>query len=197
MPSASAMIIFNLSSYNPGPFILVGIPGLEQFHVCIGIPFCIIYIVAVVGNCIFFYLIVVEHSLHEPMFFFLSLLPWLTSPCSPLVCLKHSVSLAGGLQNHIPRMPYTNVLPSLQLCPGFSHSDGHGIWSLCSYLFSLGIYHHLDSQDHHQDCYGHLLSKVLNHPTRRILADVPAFLQDTYHTPHILWAYRRCPTRLC
>uniref|UniRef100_A0A2K5IL09 Olfactory receptor n=1 Tax=Colobus angolensis palliatus TaxID=336983 RepID=A0A2K5IL09_COLAP len=55
MPSASAMIIFNLSSYNPGPFILVGIP-------------------AVVGNCILLYLIVVEHTLHESMFFFLSLL---------------------------------------------------------------------------------------------------------------------------
>uniref|UniRef100_A0A2K6LFN6 Olfactory receptor n=1 Tax=Rhinopithecus bieti TaxID=61621 RepID=A0A2K6LFN6_RHIBE len=74
MPSASAMIISNLSSYNPGPFILVGIPGLEQFHVWIGIPFCIICIVAVVGNCILLYLIAVEHTLHEPMFFFLSLL---------------------------------------------------------------------------------------------------------------------------
>ncbi|XP_069325515.1 olfactory receptor 52H1-like [Eulemur rufifrons] len=61
------MIIFNLSSYNP--YILMGIPGLEQFHVWIGIPFCIIYIMAIMGNCILFYLIAVEHSLHEPMFF--------------------------------------------------------------------------------------------------------------------------------
>ncbi|XP_069325513.1 olfactory receptor 52H1-like [Eulemur rufifrons] len=68
------MIIFNLSSYNPGRFILMGIPGLEQFHVWIGIPFCIIYIVAVMGNCILLYLIAVERSLHKPMFFFLSML---------------------------------------------------------------------------------------------------------------------------
>uniref|UniRef100_A0A8C8YDH3 Olfactory receptor n=1 Tax=Prolemur simus TaxID=1328070 RepID=A0A8C8YDH3_PROSS len=61
-------------SYNPGPFILLGIPGLEQFHVWIGIPFCIIYIIAVMGNCILLYLIAVERSLHEPMFFFLSML---------------------------------------------------------------------------------------------------------------------------
>lgn len=73
-PLQSAMAIFNMSNYNTGPFILVGIPGLEQSHVWIGIPFCIIYIVAVVGNCILLYLIVVERSLHEPMFFFLSLL---------------------------------------------------------------------------------------------------------------------------
>ncbi|XP_037695597.1 olfactory receptor 52H1-like [Choloepus didactylus] len=68
------MIIFNLSSYNSGPFLLVGIPGLEQFHVWIGIPFCAIYIVALVGNCILLSLIAVERSLHEPMFFFLSML---------------------------------------------------------------------------------------------------------------------------
>ncbi|KAM6158731.1 olfactory receptor 52H1-like [Rhynchocyon petersi] len=68
------MADFNLSSYHSEPFMLVGIPGLEQFHVWIGIPFCVIYIVAVVGNGILLYLIAVERSLHEPMFFFLSML---------------------------------------------------------------------------------------------------------------------------
>ncbi|XP_049746124.1 olfactory receptor 52H1 [Elephas maximus indicus] len=68
------MVIFNLSIYNPEPFILVGIQGLEQYHVWIGIPFCVIYILAVGGNCVLLYLIAVERSLHEPMFFFLSML---------------------------------------------------------------------------------------------------------------------------
>uniref|UniRef100_A0A8C8YDX4 Olfactory receptor n=1 Tax=Prolemur simus TaxID=1328070 RepID=A0A8C8YDX4_PROSS len=68
------LTIVTETSYNPGPFILLGIPGLEQFHVWIGIPFCIIYIIAVMGNCILLYLIAVERSLHEPMFFFLSML---------------------------------------------------------------------------------------------------------------------------
>ncbi|EHH56512.1 hypothetical protein EGM_05945, partial [Macaca fascicularis] len=66
--------MYNLSCYNPSSFIFVGIPGLEMFHIWIGIPFCVIYVVAVVGNCILLYLIAVEHSLHEPMFFFLSML---------------------------------------------------------------------------------------------------------------------------
>ena len=66
--------MYNLSCYNPSSFILVGIPGLEKFHIWIGIPFCVIYVVAIVGNCILLYLIAVEHSLHEPMFFFLSML---------------------------------------------------------------------------------------------------------------------------
>ncbi|XP_032751712.1 olfactory receptor 52H1-like [Rattus rattus] len=66
--------MYNLSCYNPSSFILVGIPGLEKFHIWIGIPFCVIYVVAIVGNCILLYLIAVEQSLHEPMFIFLSML---------------------------------------------------------------------------------------------------------------------------
>ncbi|VTJ59486.1 Hypothetical predicted protein [Marmota monax] len=66
--------MYNSSCYNPSSFILLGIPGLEHFHLWIGIPFCVIYLVAIVGNCILLYLIAVERSLHEPMFFFLSML---------------------------------------------------------------------------------------------------------------------------
>ncbi|XP_006870387.1 PREDICTED: olfactory receptor 52H1-like [Chrysochloris asiatica] len=66
--------MYNSSCYNPSSFILVGIPGLEKIHIWIGIPFCVIYVVAIMGNCTLLYLIVVEHSLHEPMFFFLSML---------------------------------------------------------------------------------------------------------------------------
>ncbi|XP_051846756.1 olfactory receptor 52H1-like [Antechinus flavipes] len=68
------MATFNLSSYNPSFFILVGIPGLEKFHIWIAVPFCAIYFVAIGGNCILLYLIAVERSLHEPMFLFLSML---------------------------------------------------------------------------------------------------------------------------
>lgn len=72
--SKIVMTTFNLSSFNPGPFILLGIPGLEQFHVWIGIPFFIFYLVALAGNSVLLYLISMERSLHEPMFFFLSML---------------------------------------------------------------------------------------------------------------------------
>ncbi|CAH6792835.1 Olfr652 [Phodopus roborovskii] len=68
------MATFNLSSFSPDFFILLGIPGLEKFHLWIGIPFFIIYLVAFAGNSILLYLICMEHSLHEPMFFFLSML---------------------------------------------------------------------------------------------------------------------------
>ncbi|XP_020831587.1 olfactory receptor 52H1-like [Phascolarctos cinereus] len=68
------MAAFNLSSYNPSSFTLVGIPGLEKFHIWIAIPFCAIYLVAIASNCVLLYLIAMERSLHEPMFLFLSML---------------------------------------------------------------------------------------------------------------------------
>ncbi|ELK09392.1 olfactory receptor 52H1 [Pteropus alecto] len=68
------MAVYNLSSYNTDAFTLLGIPGLEQYHVWISIPFSFIYLVATVGNSILLYLIAVERSLHAPMFFFLSML---------------------------------------------------------------------------------------------------------------------------
>ncbi|NP_001378336.1 olfactory receptor family 52 subfamily H member 19 [Equus caballus] len=68
------MATLNFTSFNPGSFILVGIPGLEHFHIWIGIPFFAIYLVALAGNGVLLYLITMDSSLHEPMFFFLSML---------------------------------------------------------------------------------------------------------------------------
>ncbi|XP_019293542.2 olfactory receptor 52H1-like [Panthera pardus] len=79
--------MYNLSSEHTGDFTLLGIPGLGQYHVWISIPFCFIYLAAIVGNSILLYLIAVEHSLHAPMFFFLSMLAMtdliLSTTCVP------------------------------------------------------------------------------------------------------------------
>nr|XP_004651005.2 olfactory receptor 52N2 [Jaculus jaculus] len=64
----------NSSSLMPGFFILNGIPGLDAAHVWISLPFCFMYIIAVVGNCGLVYLIVHEETLHRPMYYFLALL---------------------------------------------------------------------------------------------------------------------------
>uniref|UniRef100_A0A4X1TAL3 Olfactory receptor n=1 Tax=Sus scrofa TaxID=9823 RepID=A0A4X1TAL3_PIG len=62
------------SSLTPGFFILSGVPGLEAAHVWLSLPFCFMYIVAVVGNCGLLYLIGHEEALHRPMYYFLALL---------------------------------------------------------------------------------------------------------------------------
>uniref|UniRef100_A0A286X716 G-protein coupled receptors family 1 profile domain-containing protein n=1 Tax=Cavia porcellus TaxID=10141 RepID=A0A286X716_CAVPO len=81
---------FNLISFNPGPFILMGIPGLEQFHTWDRIPFFIIYLAALTGNSVLLCLIFKNRSLHEPMFFFLSMLAAtdliLSNTCVPKTC---------------------------------------------------------------------------------------------------------------
>ncbi|XP_005689978.2 PREDICTED: putative olfactory receptor 52P1 [Capra hircus] len=64
----------NKSQTSPDTFSLMGIPGLEHLHVWIGIPFCSMYVVAVVGNVTILAVVRTERSLHKPMFLFLCML---------------------------------------------------------------------------------------------------------------------------
>ena len=84
------MTRYNLTGYNTGAFTLLGIPGLEQYQVWISIPFCLIYFVAIVGNSIL--LMAAEHSLHAPMFFFLSMLA-VTDLILSTTCVPKTLSI--------------------------------------------------------------------------------------------------------
>lgn len=68
------MTPINLTVFHPAVFVLVGIPGLEAYHIWLSIPLCLMYVTAVLGNSILVVVIITEHSLHEPMYFFLSML---------------------------------------------------------------------------------------------------------------------------
>ncbi|XP_073415855.1 olfactory receptor 52Z1P-like [Dendrobates tinctorius] len=68
------MEISNLTSFHPDYFFLIGIPGLEAFHLLLSIPFCIMYIMGLVGNIILLMVITTRKALHQPMYLFLMML---------------------------------------------------------------------------------------------------------------------------
>ncbi|XP_004590011.2 olfactory receptor 51F2 [Ochotona princeps] len=68
------MLVLNHTNAQPLTFLLTGIPGLRSSQIWISIPFCILYVVAVSGNSLILLVVLQERSLHEPMYYFLSML---------------------------------------------------------------------------------------------------------------------------
>ncbi|XP_004407625.1 PREDICTED: olfactory receptor 52R1 [Odobenus rosmarus divergens] len=68
------MLASGNSSLHPVFFILLGIPGLENYQFWIALPLCAMYLVAIVGNIIALHLVRTDHTLHEPMSPFLAML---------------------------------------------------------------------------------------------------------------------------
>ncbi|XP_067409148.1 olfactory receptor 52P1-like [Emydura macquarii macquarii] len=62
------MSAFNLTSFDPPKFILMGIPGLEAAHIWISIPFSMFYIISLLGNFTVLFVVAKEQTLHKPMY---------------------------------------------------------------------------------------------------------------------------------
>lgn len=52
-------------------FFLVGFPALQDFQTFFFIVFLLFYLLILVGNAVIITMVVVDHMLHKPMFFFL------------------------------------------------------------------------------------------------------------------------------
>ncbi|XP_005380111.1 PREDICTED: olfactory receptor 51I2-like [Chinchilla lanigera] len=71
VPAQSSL---NISFFQPPAFLMVGIPGLEALHCWISIPFSSMYTVALTGNCLIVLAVSRTPGLHQPMYYFLSML---------------------------------------------------------------------------------------------------------------------------
>ncbi|XP_058400581.1 olfactory receptor 52A1-like [Diceros bicornis minor] len=68
------MTMSNITVFMPSVLTLIGIPGLESMQCWIGIPLCVMYLIAIIGNSLLLFIMISERSLHEPMYIFLSML---------------------------------------------------------------------------------------------------------------------------
>ncbi|NXW54917.1 O51E1 protein, partial [Eurystomus gularis] len=64
----------NTSGSSPLTFILTGIPGLPMSSYWMVLPLCCLYLFMLLGNCTVLWMIKTDHSLHTPMYYFLSML---------------------------------------------------------------------------------------------------------------------------
>nr|ABZ80273.1 olfactory receptor Olr60 (predicted) [Callithrix jacchus] len=64
----------NISFFQPSAFLMIGIPGLEAIHGWLAIPFSSMYTVSLTGNCLILLAVKRTSSLHQPMYYFLSML---------------------------------------------------------------------------------------------------------------------------
>uniref|UniRef100_A0A452GZC6 Olfactory receptor n=1 Tax=Gopherus agassizii TaxID=38772 RepID=A0A452GZC6_9SAUR len=68
------MSAVNNTKFNSAVFLLTGFPGEEDVHLWISIPFCLMYVISIVGNSVILFIIKTDPSLHEPMYIFFSML---------------------------------------------------------------------------------------------------------------------------
>ncbi|XP_037009913.2 olfactory receptor 51G2-like [Artibeus jamaicensis] len=55
-------------------FFLTGLPGLEAVYTWLSIPLCAMYVASLAGNSLILWVVRSEPSLHQPMYYFLSML---------------------------------------------------------------------------------------------------------------------------
>nr|ACO88969.1 olfactory receptor, family 52, subfamily A, member 5 (predicted) [Dasypus novemcinctus] len=109
------MMTMNGSVFMPSVLILIGIPGLESVQCWIGIPFCIMYLIAVIGNSLILAIIKFENSLHKPMYIFLAMLGATDIALSTCILPK----MLGIFWFHLPEIYFEACLLQMWLIHSF------------------------------------------------------------------------------
>ncbi|XP_051005498.1 olfactory receptor 52A5-like [Acomys russatus] len=110
---------FNGSVFMPSVLTLVGIPGLESVQCWIGIPFCVMYIIAVIGNSLILVIVKSEKSLHIPMYIFLAILAVTDIALSTCIFPK----MLGIFWFHMPQISFDACLLQMELIHSFQATE--------------------------------------------------------------------------
>ncbi|MEJ1274085.1 olfactory receptor 630 [Cricetulus griseus] len=113
------MLMFNGSVFMPSMLTLVGIPGLKSVQCWIGIPFCVMYIIALIGNSLILVIIKSEKSLHIPMYIFLAILAVTDIALSTCILPK----MLGIFWFHMPQISFDTCLLQMELIHSFQATE--------------------------------------------------------------------------
>ncbi|XP_008591724.1 PREDICTED: olfactory receptor 52A1-like [Galeopterus variegatus] len=113
------MTFSNVTVFMPAVMTLIGIPGLEAVQRWIGIPFCAMYLLAMVGNSLLLIIIKSEPSLHEPMHIFLGML------AATDIALASSIipKMLGVFWFHMPEIYFDSCLLQMWLIHTFQCTE--------------------------------------------------------------------------
>ncbi|KAL1774198.1 olfactory receptor 52D1 [Sigmodon hispidus] len=74
MELGPALLSLNQTLSGPGPFVLLGVPGLKGLHAWLSVPVCLLYLASLVGNILLLGLVAIDKTLRAPMYQLLGLL---------------------------------------------------------------------------------------------------------------------------
>ncbi|XP_075778855.1 olfactory receptor 51I1-like [Pelodiscus sinensis] len=113
------MVGFNSTSFHPATFQLTGFPGQEAVYHWIAIPFVVLYVTAVVGNCLVLCIVWADRRLHQPMYLFLCML----SVNDLGMALSTLPTVLGTFLFHFTDIAFNSCLAQMFFIHLFSHID--------------------------------------------------------------------------
>ncbi|NXX55240.1 O51G2 protein, partial [Scopus umbretta] len=131
----------NSSLLRPSTFLLRGIPGMENGHVWLAVPFCCMYVTSILGNSAILFVIKAEHSLHESTYLFLCML----TIAELGVSLSTLSTVLNMLLFHSQEIRFDACLSQMFFVHYFSILDSGVLWAMAFDCF-MAIYSPLQNE---------------------------------------------------
>uniref|UniRef100_A0A670ICH7 Olfactory receptor n=1 Tax=Podarcis muralis TaxID=64176 RepID=A0A670ICH7_PODMU len=110
---------YNDSVVSHQTFVLIGIPGMQEKNSWVAFPLFVLYALTLLGNIMILYVIKIDPSLHEPMYFFLCLLA-----CSDLgLCISTMPTMLGVYWFDSREIPLNGCISQLFFIHIFQEMD--------------------------------------------------------------------------